>query len=309
MVSVDTQHPRWDHLLVHVSDTHLVSEGLLYGDVDAEARLADVFAAILASGLSPEAFIFTGDLTDKGEPEAYRKLRRAAEAAAAAVHAQLIWVMGNHDDRRHVHSLLLDEEEADDAPLDRRYDLGGLRVLVLDSSVPGFHHGEVNEDQLRWLAGELQSSAPDGTLLVLHHPPIPLMQDLAAVTELRNQDALARVVENSDVIAILAGHLHFSASSIFANVPVSVASSTCYTQDLTVPGAGVQGRDGAQTFNLVHLHGRTVVNSVVTLGSYPPVGAYVSAEETRQRLSLAGIRIPDARGHPRASCVQSGNCQ
>jgi 3',5'-cyclic AMP phosphodiesterase CpdA len=308
MASVDAQHPRPDHFLVHVSDTHLVSEGLLYGDVDAEARLADVFAAMDASGLSPEAVIFTGDLADKGEPGAYRKLRRAVESAAATAQAQLIWVMGNHDDRRHVRSLLLDEDP-DDSPLDRRYDLGGLRVLVLDSSVPGFHHGDVSEDQLSWLAGELQSPAPDGTLLVLHHPPIPLVQDLAVVTELRNQRGLARVVENSDVIGILAGHLHLSASSTFANVPVSVASSTCYTQDLAVPEGGMQGRDGAQTFNFVHLYGRTVVNSVVTLGSYPPVGVYVSAEETRRRLSQAGIRIPDARGHPRTSLVQSGNCR
>lgn len=306
MASVDAQHPRPDHFLLHVSDTHLVGEGLLYGDVDAEARLADVFAAIRASGLSPEAFIFTGDLADKGEPEAYRKLRKAAEAAAASAQAQLIWVMGNHDNRRHVRALLLDEDP-DEAPLDRRYDLGGLRVLVLDSSVPGFHHGEVSEEQLHWLASELQSPAQDGTLLVLHHPPIPSLQDLAVVTELRNQDGLARVVANTDIIAILAGHLHFSVSSTFANVPVSVASSTCYTQDLVVPDSGVQGRDGAQTFNLVHLHGRTVVNSVVTLGSFPPVGAYVSAEETRRRLSVAGIRIADARGHPRGSLAQSGN--
>lgn len=308
MTSVDAQYPRPDHFLVHLSDTHFVSEGLLYGDVDAEARLADVFAAIHASGLRPEAFLFTGDLADKGEPEAYRKLRTAAESAAAMVQARLIWVVGNHDNRRHIRSLLLDEE-ADDAPLDRRYDLGGLRVLVLDSSVPGFHHGEVSEEQLRWLAAELQSPAPDGTLLVLHHPPIPSVQDLAAVTELRNQSGLARVVEGSDVVGILAGHLHFSVSSIFASVPVSVASSTCYTQDLVVPHNGVQGRDGAQTFNFVHVHGRTVVNSVVTLGSYPPVGAYVSAEETRRRLSSAGIHIPGAPGRPRASLAESGTCR
>jgi 3',5'-cyclic-AMP phosphodiesterase len=86
-----------------------------------------------------------------------------------------------------------------------------------------------------------------------------------------------------------------------------VASSTCYTQDLVVPDGGAQGRDGAQTFNLVHLYGRTVVNSVVTLGSFPPVGAYVSAEETRHRLSLAGIRIPDPPRRGPASLVHSGD--
>jgi Icc protein len=293
MESLDAEYAQPDHFLLHLSDTHFVSTGLLYGDVDAHARLTEVFAAVEASGLRPEAIVFTGDLADKGEPEAYRKLRRAAEAAAAAANAKLIWVVGNHDDRGHVRSVLLDEE-VDYSPLYRRYDLGGLRVLVLDTSVPGFHHGEVSDDQLEWLATELETPAPDGTLLVLHHPPIPCVQDLAVLTELRNQRGLARVVENSDVVAILAGHLHFSASSVFAKVPVSVASSTCYTQDLAVAEGAMQARDGAQGFNLVHLHGRTVVNSVVPLGAYRPVGSFVTAEETRRRLAAAGRRIPEA---------------
>lgn len=305
MGTFEAAYPRQDHILLHLSDTHLVGAGLLYGDVDAWERLKQAFAAVEASGVRPEAVIFTGDLADKGEPEAYRKLRGAAEAVAGHVGAKLIWVVGNHDDRSQVRSVLLDEA-FDDSPLDRRYDLGGLRLLVLDSSVPGFHHGEVDDDQLRWLAAELETQAQDGTLLVLHHPPIPCVQDLAVLTELRNQPALARVVENSDVVAILAGHLHFSASSVFANVPVSVASSTCYTQDLAVAEGGMQGHDGAQSFNLVHLHGRTVVNSVVPIGSYPRVGAFVSAEETSRRLSAAGVRIPPSTSLPSPGAAGAG---
>lgn len=307
MGSVAAEYPQPDHFLLHFSDTHFVNDGLLYGGVDAGNRLLQAFTAVRASSLRPEAVIFTGDLTDKGEPEAYRELRRAAEEFTDAIGADLIWVVGNHDERNNVRTLLLDEAP-DDAPVDRKYTLGGLRLLVLDSSVPGAHHGELSESQLDWIARELEDPAPDGTILVLHHPPIPCIQDLAVLTELRNQEALARVVRDRDVLAILAGHLHFPASSTFAGIPVSVAPSTSYTQDLAYPGGGMQGRDGAQGFNLVYLYGRTVVNSVVHLGQHPPVGSFVSAEEISKRLATAGVHIPPAPpSRERAELADSRN--
>lgn len=37
--------------------------------------------------------------------------------------------------------------------------------------------------------------------------------------------------------------------------------------------AGLQGRDGAQSCNTACLHGRTVMNSVLPVGSYPPAAS------------------------------------
>jgi 3',5'-cyclic AMP phosphodiesterase CpdA len=101
------------------------------------------------------------------------------------------------------------------------------------------------------------------------------------------------VVRNSDVRTILAGHLHYSTTASFAGIPVSVASATCYTQDLNVPVGGTRGRDGGQAFNLVHVYEHTIVHSVVPLGSTPTVGEYVAPEMTAKRLAAAGVRIPD----------------
>jgi hypothetical protein len=112
--------------------------------------------------------------------------------------------------------------------------------------------------------------------------------------ELREQDALAEVVEGSDVIAIIAGHLHYSTSAVFAGIPVSVASATCYTQDLTEFQGGTRGRDGAQSYNLVHVYGNNVVHSVVPIGHYATVGQPVTAAETEARLEAAGVSIPAA---------------
>ncbi|GAA1345845.1 phosphodiesterase [Arthrobacter roseus] len=288
------EHPRSQHFLLHMSDTHLLAGAApLYGAVDSEARLRRIFEELEASGVHPEAILFTGDLADKGEPEAYAKLRSIVEPAALKLGAQVIWAMGNHDDRSAFRVGLLDER-ASTGPIDRTYWVGGLRVITLDSTVPGHHHGHLSGAQLSWLATELAMPAPMGTILALHHPPVPSVQDLAVLVELRDQASLADVVRGTDVRGILAGHLHYSTSATFAGIPVSVASATCYTQDLTYDAGGTRGQDGAQSYNLVHVYPETIVHSVVSVGSYGTVGTAVSREETQRRLEAHGVRIPGA---------------
>jgi 3',5'-cyclic AMP phosphodiesterase CpdA len=287
------EYPRPDHFLLHISDTHLLAGGeRLYGTVDSEQHLRALLQEVEASGGRPEAIVFTGDLADRGQPDAYARLRSLVEPAAERMGARIIWVMGNHDDRASFRQGLRDEL-GDTSPIDDVYWIGGLRVIVLDSTVPGHHYGDVSESQLDWLAAELASAAPEGTILAMHHPPVPSVLDLAVSVELRDQSQLREVLEGSDVRSILAGHLHYSSTATFAGIPVSVASASCYTQDLNVPVGGTRGRDGALAFNLVHVYPSTVLHSVVPLGQYPTLD-YVDAEESARRLAADGIRIPPA---------------
>ena len=288
------EHPRPDYVLLHISDTHLVSDGCLYGAVDADGRLGELLEQLKHSGVHPDAIVFTGDLADAGEPEAYRKLRAVVEPLAAELGAELIWVMGNHDNRAALRSFLLDEAPSM-APLDRVCMLDGLRIITLDTSVPGHHYGEICDSQLDWLARELETPAPHGSILALHHPPIPSVLDLAVTVELRDQAALGQVVRGSDVRAILAGHLHYSTNATFVGIPVSVASATCYTQDLTVAAGGTRGRDGAQACNLVHVYQDTVVHSVIPLGTGNTVGSFVSPAQAQRKIAESGMFIEPSR--------------
>jgi len=293
MEHIEAEHPRPRHFLLHLSDPHLMGgQDPLYGAIDSEAKLIQLFDEVRASGAKPEAVIFTGDLADKGDPEAYAKLRAIVEPACDDFGAKVIWAMGNHDNRANFRTGLLDQPGSD-APIDHSYFVNGLRVITMDTSVPGFHHGELSEAQLDWLAQELDTPAPDGTILALHHPPVPSVLDLSVLVELRDQASLAAVVRNSDVRTILAGHLHYSTTATFAGIPVSVASASCYTQDLNVPVGGTRGRDGGQAFNLVHVYEHTIVHSVVPLGRTPTVGEYVTPEQTAERLAAAGVLIPE----------------
>jgi Icc protein len=297
MVSRTAEHPRPQHFILHMSDTHLLGGDVpLYGVVDSEQRLREVFDDLEASGARPQAIVFTGDLADKGDPRAYAKLRAIVDPAASRLGAAVIWAMGNHDDRAAFRAGLLDERppvSAPDAPVDAVHFIDGLRIITMDSTVPGHHYGEFTQQQLRWLAHELVVPAPHGTILALHHPPVPSVQDLAVLVELRDQRSLADVVRGSDVRTILAGHLHYSTTAMFAGVPVSVASATCYTQDLMFDGGGSRGRDGAQSYNLVHVYEETIVHSVVPAGRHTTVGETVPREETRRRLEAHGVVIAE----------------
>jgi 3',5'-cyclic AMP phosphodiesterase CpdA len=303
MIPRTAEFARPEHFIIHISDTHFVAEGDLYGTVDEEGHLRQLFGELEASGARPEAIIITGDLTDRGESIAYARLRSLVDPAAARLGASVIWVMGNHDAREPFRTELLDEPPSD-TPVDAVYVINGLRIIALDSTVPGKHHGEISTDQLEWLAQELATPAPHGTVLALHHPPIPSVLDLAVLVELRDQDRLARVIRGTDIRTIIAGHLHYSSTATFAGIPVSVASATCYTQDLNVAVGGTKGRDGAQSFNLVHLFEETVLHSVVPVGQFSQV-SFRSPAETAAALLREGFTIR-AAGSGRAEKLTTG---
>ncbi|WP_194411120.1 phosphodiesterase [Microbacterium cremeum] len=277
-----------ERILLHVSDTHLRAGGSrLFDAIDGAQRLARALEAVESSGLRPDALIFTGDLADLGEADAYRHLRELVEPLAERLEAQVLWVMGNHDERAAFRTELLGELPGT-GTIDRVDELDGLRVITLDSTVPGHHHGELTDGQLAWLADALATPAPLGTILAMHHPPVPSVLPLAASVELLDQSSLADVLRGTDVRAIIAGHLHYSTFATFAGIPVSVASSTCYAQDLTVPTGGTRPQDGAQAFNLVHVYDDTIVHSVVPV-DVPHILEHIDAAQARDRLLAAGV--------------------
>lgn len=263
------QHPAAARTIVHLSDTHLLAAGALLGGAwDATAGLDRLLARLERLG-SADAIVVTGDLTDLGEPDAYRALAAAVEPVAERLGARLIWVAGNHDERPAMRAELLGLS-ADERPITSVADLDGLRIIALDSTVPGWHHGEIGDEQLAWLGSELARPAPLGTILALHHPPLPSHVPMFDILELRDQRSLAEVVRGSDVRAILAGHLHYAMTGSFAGAPTFVASASCYSMDVVRPPREVNGMDAGQSFHLVHVHDDQVTATVVPVEAADP---------------------------------------
>jgi 3',5'-cyclic AMP phosphodiesterase CpdA len=289
------QYPAPRHVVAQVSDPHLLAGGRLqYGVIDTEARLRLALDRLARLEPRPQALVFTGDLADRAEPAAYARLRELVEPAAEAMGAEVVWVMGNHDERAPYSQGLFGEES--EAPQDRVHDVAGLRIVALDTSVPGYHHGDLTDDQLAWLTEVLATPAEHGTLLALHHPPTPVpMLRAAEIIELVDQQRLADVIAGTDVRGILGGHFHLTSFATFAGVPVSVASATCYTSDPAPLGRFISGVDGHQAVTMLHLYADRIVHTVVPVPEAPEVSGYpsdvvaqveaLSAEERREILS------------------------
>ena len=280
------QYPPARHVVVHVSDTHfLAGNRPLGGQYDTAANLRTTLEAVERLAIRPSAIVFTGDLTDLGEPEAYAMLKASVEPVAERLGAPVVWVAGNHDERPELRRDLLGLAPTQD-PVTAVHDLDGLRLIALDTSVPGWHHGDIDDAQLEWLRDVLSTPAPHGTLLAMHHPPLPSHLPLFDILELRDQGRLAEAIAGTDVRGILAGHLHYSTSGTFAGVPVNVAAATCYTMDISRPAVEVNGMDAGQSFHLVHVYDDTITHSVVPTADAPS-GDFFSAEwvERMSRLS------------------------
>jgi Icc protein len=301
------QYPPPRFTIAHLSDVHLLAQGeKQYGAVVPESGLVVALERLSRLDPVPQALVFTGDLADKAQPEAYARLRALVVPAAAAMGAHVVWVIGNHDERAPYARGLFDCD--DDGPQDRVYDLGGLRIVALDTSVPEYHHGALTDDQLDWLRDVLSTRAEHGTVLAMHHPPIPVPTlEPAAIVELFDQDRLAAVVEGSDVRQILGGHFHYTSHSTFAGIPVSVASASCYTTDPAPLDRLVSGVDGHQAFNTVHIYDDRIVHTVIPIPEAPEVSGQpaamrpmLEALSPEERREIISRKDSDFNSHPGA---------
>ena len=258
------------HVIAHLSDTHLTSAGVKYNTVLDSAAALDRAIAVLRSAVTAgrqlDAVVLSGDLTDTGDPDAYRRL--AANVASIAGDTgdpggpALVFATGNHDIRTQFHRELLRRESAD--PILQVHDIDGLRIIALDSTIPGAGHGRLTEDHLAALATELSVPAPAGSVVVLHHapvpPPSPLLSYFALETSSRR--ALAATLAGTDVRLILAGHHHIAQSAMLGGIPVAVAGSTAIRTDPLAP-AGHDRTWAGGSFNLVEVYPETIAVSVV----------------------------------------------
>ncbi|MEJ1229612.1 MAG: metallophosphoesterase [Galbitalea sp.] len=288
------QHPDPLHTIAHISDTHFLAEGApLFGSVTTEKNLRRALEQLAKSGVNPEAIVFTGDLADLGEPDAYRRLRAMVEPVAAELGAEVIWVMGNHDERLQYSRELFDIE-ATEAPQDRVYD-----PRRPSRDLPRHDRARLSPRPARAGAARLarRCALDAGPARNPHrgapsaHPRTPCSGPWRCL-ELHGQAELAEVVRGTDVIGILGGHLHYTTHSTFAGVPVSVAAATCYTMDLADAAKLLSGVDANQAFNIVSVYESQVVHTVIPLLGATEVTGFAA----EHRATIEGDVV---RGAPR----------
>lgn len=207
-------------LIAQISDLHIKAPGALaYGKVDTAAALAACVAELNRLSPRPDLVVISGDLADTPSEAEYAHLT----ALLAPLQIPFVAIPGNHDDRTLMRAALPQDGATPVGALNLARAVGGIDVLLLDSSVPGASHGELDNATLAWLDATLAQSTTRPALLFLHHPPFVSGIAHMDVQNLRNAGDLAKVLhlhERARLVA--AGHVHRATLTQFADVPATI---------------------------------------------------------------------------------------
>jgi 3',5'-cyclic-AMP phosphodiesterase len=147
-----------------------------------------------------------------------------------------------------------------------------VRLVALDTLLPGRTEGELGEEQLAWLAARLAEGPGKPTIVFMHHPPFPTAIGHMDAINCRDGAAMAAVIaRHPQVERVLCGHHHRPIQLRWAGTIASVAPSTAHqvTLDLT-PGAPSSFHLEPPAF---HLHcwveGAGIVTHQAYIGAFP----------------------------------------
>src|SRR5215472_14980502 len=161
-------------LIAQLSDTHILAAGKLYrtrggfGPIDTGAFLARAVATLNALDPLPDLTVVTGDLTDHGSAEEYAHLR----TLLAPLRMPVFLIPGNHDARDPLREAFgATGYLPADGFLQYTIEEYPLRLIALDTLVPGVHSGRLCAERLRWLDEALGAAPERPTLVLMHHPP------------------------------------------------------------------------------------------------------------------------------------------
>jgi 3',5'-cyclic-AMP phosphodiesterase len=218
-------------LIAQISDLHIKPPGsLAYGRVDTAAALVRCVAALNAFSPKPDFVVISGDLADTPTVEEYEYLKRLL----APLELPFAGIPGNHDSRDMMRAAFPQAAYAlASGPLNQRLEIGGLDLLLLDSSVHGKPYGELDGATLQWLDATLSSSPDRPALLFLHHPPFTTGIGHMDRQNLRNAGELAAVVRRHPRVQLIAaGHVHRATMTMFAGVPTTICPAPNHAVDL-----------------------------------------------------------------------------
>jgi 3',5'-cyclic AMP phosphodiesterase CpdA len=208
-------------LVTQISDPHI---GADWDGADPVAGLTQVLDAVFAMADRPDVLLVTGDLVEHATGEEYDLVAELLSAAPVPVYV----LAGNHDRREGIRARFgLTGDQA--APVQYSADLGPLRLVAVDTTIPGRAGGELDAARLAWLDAELALAPRQPTLLAMHHPPAStgIAPWDAIGLDRAAREALADVLgRHPHVQRLVAGHIHQPLVSTLAGRVVLAIPST-----------------------------------------------------------------------------------
>ncbi len=198
-------------LIAHISDTHIAGwDKKAYGIAPTAENLACCVDHINQLKPAPDLVLVTGDITYSGLLE---ESERAANLLSK-LRCPFYIIPGNHDDRSSLWSVFGGQAcpTMDQGFINYVIEGYPLRLIGIDSTVPGEPGGEICGVRAKWLDEQLSETKEQPTVIFMHHPPVKCGVLETDVDGFVGADRFGDIIEKySNIKSILCGHIHLQA--------------------------------------------------------------------------------------------------
>jgi 3',5'-cyclic AMP phosphodiesterase CpdA len=268
-------------LIAQLSDFHVRrADDPFPGIPDTAESLGRAAAALAGGRTAADVAVLTGDIVDRGLPEEYARMREAL----APLRMPLLALPGNHDSRDALLAAFADQPWRTEIDGFVQYAVEDwpVRILCLDTTIPGRTEGELCDRRLDWLAERLEERVDSPTVVAMHHPPFATgIGYMDAWGLVRGAGRLASILgAHPQVERVICGHIHRSVQRRWAGTVAMVAPSTAHQIELDLrPEPDMAFRLEPPGY-LLHAMGpdRALVSHLVPVGDFGPARSFGDGE-------------------------------
>jgi Icc protein len=228
-------------LIAQITDLHVRPRGRAANRVAETTMMTErAIDVLIALRPRPDVVLITGDLVDCGILAEYQQLK----ATLRRLDLPFFMVPGNHDQRPNLKQVFADHPTivADRDFVQYVVDDFPVRLIALDTLVPGKGEGALCRRRLEFLEAALAREPDKPSVIFMHHPPFECgILHMDRIRLIEGADGLRQIVgRHRNVERILCGHHHRPIQTLFAGTLCSIAPGVAHQVafDLTEDHAG-----------------------------------------------------------------------
>ncbi len=267
-------------LIAQISDPHVTAPGQPLEQRFATARhLQRAVTHLVSLPKPPDVVLITGDCVDDGSVPEYERFRELLQPLDMPIYV----IPGNHDNREHMRQVfgeqgVLHQEDF----MQYVVNIGAMRLIALDTLIPGQGGGQLCRERLRWLEERLTEDDSSPTILFQHHPPFAIGIPVLDRAGFGGMEALGHIIaRHPNVERILAGHVHCHVQRRFHGTIAVTCPSTAHQMYLDLRQQ--ESLAAVMTPAACLLHFWTEETGLVTytssIGEYGPVNLIYDGEK------------------------------
>jgi 3',5'-cyclic AMP phosphodiesterase CpdA len=259
-------------IIAHITDLHVRPRGFAAMRVAETNMLTErALRAVRGFRPKPDALVISGDLTNNGRADEYATI---AEMLARLVDIPVYVIPGNHDDRGNLRAALGHLPGVTSHPRFVQFAVDDLpvRLMMLDTLIPGKTDGELCAERLAWLDATLAAVPEKPTIVVMHHPSFACGIEHMDGIILRDPDAFTAVIaRHNQVQLILTGHHHRQITTRVAHATAIIGPGVAHIVELDLfsRNPGVWTLEPASYLLHCWVEGQGIVTHTAFVERYP----------------------------------------